>query len=403
VAAEDERLNRSLGRRLADWCAWTPERARVVLLGAAALAVVAAFATTRVRVDDSWMKNLPPESVVVRGDNFMNERMAGTTTLELMIDSGRPDGILQPAYMSAMRAIADEVAQLGEVGAVDCLAEDVARVVAAWRGASHAELRQQLRTGQRSLSREDIAQAALLLQAGESERYRRLLDESGRRARLTVFVRQADYPKIERVTQTALAAAKKHLPAASRAAPFGDGWISYLTVGSLVKGQAMSLPLALLTDFLLLSWLFKSPRAALSALCPLLFSLLAMFAFLAWSQTPLGIANSMFAGITLGIGLDFSIHLTTAYRTARSLGYETQEALRQAWRLTGPAIITSALAISAGFAVLLFSSVTPNRQLGLMICLSLLVCALATLTLLPALVSSRRKVARPPRTLNPEL
>src|SRR4029078_814219 len=93
----------------------------------------------------------------------------------------------------------------------------------------------------------------------------------------------------------------------------------------------------------------------------------------------------MSAVIAIGIGLDFSIHLTTAYHDGVFRGLRNSESLLRAVASTGPAIITSAIAISAGSSVLALSSVTPNVQLGLMISLSLIVCAIATLLFVPSL------------------
>jgi predicted RND superfamily exporter protein len=124
----------------------------------------------------------------------------------------------------------------------------------------------------------------------------------------------------------------------------------------------------------------------LIAVLPVAFSLLLVLAALALAGTPLGIANSMFAGIALGIGLDFAIHLTTAYRERLRQGMPAGEALRNTLELTGPAICVSAASITAGFAVLMLSEIAPNLQLGVMICLCLLTCAATTLLLIPSLL-----------------
>ena len=124
--------------------------------------------------------------------------------------------------------------------------------------------------------------------------------------------------------------------------PFGDGWISYLTVRLLVQGQVSSIALALVTDLILITILLGSVRMGLIAILPVAFSLLLVLAALALAGTPLGIANSMFAGIALGIGLDFAIHLTTAYRQRLRQGMPAGEALRRTLELTGPAVCVSA-------------------------------------------------------------
>jgi predicted RND superfamily exporter protein len=94
----------------------------------------------------------------------------------------------------------------------------------------------------------------------------------------------------------------------------------------------------------------------------------------------------MFAGIALGIGLDFAIHLATAYRQRLSEGVPASEALRSTIEVTGPAVCVSAASITAGFSVLMLSEIAPNVQLGVMICLCLLTCAVTTLLLIPSLL-----------------
>jgi predicted RND superfamily exporter protein len=124
----------------------------------------------------------------------------------------------------------------------------------------------------------------------------------------------------------------------------------------------------------------------LIAVLPVAFSLLVVLAALSLAGTPLGIANSMFAGIALGIGLDFAIHMTTTYRESLRRGMPAAEALRSTLEITGPAVCVSAASITAGFSVLMLSEIAPNVQLGVMICLCLLTCAVTTLLLIPNMI-----------------
>jgi predicted RND superfamily exporter protein len=101
----------------------------------------------------------------------------------------------------------------------------------------------------------------------------------------------------------------------------------------------------------------------------------------------------MFTGIAIGIGCDFAVHLTAAYRHGVDKGRRRLNAMRQAFVRTGPAIFTSAATIASGFLILTLSSIRPNMELGLMICLCLTTCALATLIIVPGLALARRSPA----------
>ncbi|HET9712041.1 MAG TPA: MMPL family transporter, partial [Pyrinomonadaceae bacterium] len=78
---------------------------RRVALGALLVAVCAVVATTRLRVDDSWIRNLPTKSDIVRGDKFFNEKMSGTTALELMVDATRNDWFSSVEGLSALGSL----------------------------------------------------------------------------------------------------------------------------------------------------------------------------------------------------------------------------------------------------------------------------------------------------------
>jgi predicted RND superfamily exporter protein len=235
------------------------------------------------------------------------------------------------------------------------------------------------------LRKEDVDRAFTVLSQSATTSIRERVNDEHSWARVTVFIRDADYSRIDNV----LRAAEREMSEQKldhRIVPFGDGWISYLTVRLLVEGQVSSIALALLTDLILITLLLRSIRMGLIAILPVAFSLLLVFAALALAGTPLGIANSMFAGIALGIGLDFAIHLATAYRQKLRQGMPASEALRRTIELTGPAVCVSAASIAAGFSVLMLSEIAPNVQLGVMICLCLLTCAITTLLLIPSLL-----------------
>lgn len=358
---------------------------RRVAVCALLVAACAGLVTLRLRVDDSWIRNLPSNSDIVRGDRFFNEKMAGTTALELMVDATRGGWFNSREGVTALGSLEWALARVPHVGAVNCLFNDITRTNASLMGLNYSAYRTALWSGRLPLTKDDVDRAFTALSQSTQSSLRERVDEDHRWARVTVFIRDADYGRIDNV----LRAAERETSVqglGQKIVPFGDGWISYLTVRLLVQGQVSSIALALLTDLILISILLKSVRMGLIAVLPVAFSLLLVLAALAIAGTPLGIANSMFAGIALGIGLDFAIHLATAYRQRLSQGIPASEALRSTIEVTGPAVCVSAASITAGFSVLMLSEIAPNVQLGVMICLCLLTCAVTTLLLIPSLL-----------------
>ena len=349
------------------------------------LAALAAWATTGLRIEDNWVRNLPPSGDIARDTHALDQELAGTLRIEILADSGRRDGLLDPAAFLRLGRIEKALAALPGVGAVHSVYGDVVRVQSGLDGVAYPAWRAALEQGRKSLGAADIEQALLLLSTLRRSPAGERIDGEYRRARLTVFVRDANYSRMAGIVHAAAEMSDRTLALT----PFGDGWINYLAVRLLVTGQIQSVGFALLANTLLVFLLFRRLGDTLLTLAPILMTVLLVFAALALSGTPLGIANSMFASIALGIGVDYSIHLVAHYRERRSEGLPASAAIENALALTGPAILKSAAAIAAGLSVLAFSEVLPNLQLGLLVSLSLTVCAAMTLLLVPGIVLAR--------------
>jgi Predicted exporters of the RND superfamily len=252
-----------------------------------------------------------------------------------MVDGTREGWFSSVEGLSALGSLEWVLARVPHVGAVNCLFNDVVRTNASLAGLNYGAYRAALRSGRLPLTKEDVERGLMVLSHSPLAQLRESVNEERRSARVTVFIRDADYSRIDNVLRAAERETSNQ-GLGQRIVPFGDGWISYLTVRLLVQGQASSIVLALVTDLILITLLLGSARMGLIAILPVAFSLLLVLAALALAGTPLGIANSMFAGIALGIGLDFAIHLATAYRQKLRQGMPASEALRSTLKLTGP-------------------------------------------------------------------
>jgi len=95
---------------------------------------------------------------------------------------------------------------------------------------------------------------------------------------------------------------------------------------------------------------------------------------------PMNVGTSMVASIALGVGIDYAVHYVwrqqkEARETAWSPGLSTT-----AW-----GIVINALEVTAGFAILMLGALVPMRHVGLLTAVAMVVSAVVTLTVLPAL------------------
>ena len=358
---------------------------RRVVYGVVLLAIGGIWVSSHLRIDDSWINNLAPSSSVAEGDRYINKYLAGSTTVDFALSTDHPDGFLDPEKFKVLARMEEALAAVPRVGAVQSTYSDVLRITATLRGLPYREFRRAVLSDSIKLTRGDIDAALLIDETLDRPHLGNYLVNDDHDARITVFVHGADYEHLRPVLAAASGVILDPASAGTSESPFGDGWISYVTVKLLVEGQIYSIALAALSDLLLVALVLRSFRTALVAVVPVMIGVLFTFTTLVLFGLPLGIASSMFASIALGIGVDYSIHLAVETRDECRKSPNFKIALRRTFATTAPSIIVSAATITTGFAVLLLSSVVPNRVLGLLVCISLTICAAMTLIVVPGL------------------
>ena len=141
----------------------------------------------------------------------------------------------------------------------------------------------------------------------------------------------------------------------------------------------------------LLLWLdFHRLRLTLLSLVPLAVGIVWMLGAMALLGLELNFMNIFVTTMIIGIGVDYGLHVVHRYREARGSGAEEVE-LRLVE--TGNAVVVAALSTVAGFGSLAFSHYPGLRSMGLVAILGAVFTALVAITLLPALLAWRARLA----------
>lgn len=219
------------------------------------------------------------------------------------------------------------------------------------------------------------------------ERLLQVIDEDYARAVVQVYLKNANFVDTARLMDKIREYEREHLaPKGISLELAGDTAVSQTLIGAIVTTQVRSLLVSLVGIFLVTALMGRSLLWGLLCVLPCALAVLINFAVMGMTGMPLGVATSMFSGMTLGIGVDFAIHFLERYRLARRRGLDAPAAISDASSATGPAILVDALAIALGFGVMMLSQVPANARLGGLVVLSIFSCLVVTMLLLPALL-----------------
>ncbi|MBI2498003.1 MAG: MMPL family transporter [Opitutae bacterium] len=165
---------------------------------------------------------------------------------------------------------------------------------------------------------------------------------------------------------------------------FNQVW-NHEVLWDMVKGFA----LALVVVFGILALDFRSFRWAIVGYAPLLFTILLIYGVVGYTGKDFDMPISVLSCLSLGMAVDFAIHFVSRLR--QRLADVPGESLHDAccWTAARPGkgIMRNAVLFAASFAVMILAPLTPYITVGAFIVSMMLLSALMTMLVLPALVT----------------
>lgn len=170
-------------------------------------------------------------------------------------------------------------------------------------------------------------------------------------------------------------------------------------IGMAFKGALLAFGVALVLSAALLFIALRSGRLVAATVLTLLFGLSLTAGFAALAVGKLNLISMAFAVLYVGLGLDYALYLALRYRELRQQGTSHHESVPQAAADIGGFLFVCAATTSLGFLAFVPTSFTGIAGLGLISGAGMFISLIASLTLLPALLSLLPPPApRPVRT-----
>ena len=155
---------------------------------------------------------------------------------------------------------------------------------------------------------------------------------------------------------------------------------------SIMRSQIASLSIAIILVYVCMVFLLHSFIGALIGLVPIVFTLFVIYGLMGFTGIPLDIATVLTGGITIGVGIDYSIHFISRFRNEFKKDKTELEALEKTLETTGKAILINVIAITLGFLVLVFGNLVPLQRGGILMAISMISSGAAAIILLPAII-----------------
>jgi predicted RND superfamily exporter protein len=166
----------------------------------------------------------------------------------------------------------------------------------------------------------------------------------------------------------------------------GTALVEGATNTLVVQSQLTSVIFSVIAMFIIMTAAYRSFAAGGISIIPLSILILANFAAMSFLKIKLNLATAMISSVSIGVGIDYTIHFIEAYKHEYQASGGAGDFLRRAYYVSGIAILVDTLSVGLGFAVLWFSNFVVLQEFGLLVCLAMMISALSGLIIVPALL-----------------
>jgi predicted RND superfamily exporter protein len=155
---------------------------------------------------------------------------------------------------------------------------------------------------------------------------------------------------------------------------------------SLFKSQIMTIGAVFVGIMLMFLVLFRSLKLSFIAIVPNFLAAAVVLGGMGLLKIPLDMMTITIAAITVGIGVDHSIHYITRFKREFSKDGDYIATMHRAHNSIGQALFYTAITIIIGFSVLTLSNFIPSIYFGLLTSVAMIAALLGSMTLLPKLI-----------------
>ena len=361
-------------------------RPKLIVIGGVILTIIGIYGATQIWVDTSFLANFEKDHPIAVTDRFVNKTFGGTSSVNLILTSEDEDTFKNPEVLQVMEKMQQQLNTNPLVGASFSLTDFIKRMNFVMNDEDQSYLAI-------PDNQELIAQYLLLYDmSGDSDTLSKVVDYNFERANIQIQLKNDTSVLMKEIITTAESYSDEFNDLGVSISYSGSGYTAYIFSSLLMDGQILSLGISFIIVAILLAFVFKNLLLGLIGIIPIAITATVNFGVMGVLGIPLSSATALISSIAIGIGVDYAIHLIEHYVQKRREGLSIEETVNDTIIHTGKAITFNAIAVMGGFIVLTFSVFPPNRQVGALIALNMVISAAITLTLLlVAIIAIDRK------------
>lgn len=361
---------------------------KTVYLVTIAIIGVGIFGITLMKSSGYMVDDLPKHDPVYVDLKFFEQNFHGLMPLEIMIDTRKPQGVMQLTTFQKIDQLEKKLKQYPELSTPTSLLDLLKFSKQAFYNGS-----EKYYSIPNNREKNFILQYA---QSGEknAEMLHSFLDSDRQITRISIRVKDVGTKRMEQLYEDFNADLDSiFTPDKYDVLVTGSSVTSFKGTQYLLKNLFTSLGLAIFLISMFMAIMFSSPRMVIMSLTPNVIPLIFTAALMGFTGIPIKASTILVFSIAFGISVDNTIHFLAKYRQELNLtNWDIRKSVVLALRETGMSMVYTSVVLFFGFGIFSISSFGGTQAMGILVSITLLVAVTSNLILLPSLLTGLERL-----------
>ena len=351
---------------------WVYQRPRAIVVTVLAIVLPLACGLVRLGYETNYINLFRPETRVVRDYNKAESTLGGIGVVDLVVPVGPSITARTLAELKAVEdrihgiRVADPEGVAGVLSLATILDPD-GRLLALPGDRPDKLIADKLELIAAS-PQNDLLRSFWNAETGDSRLLVRMKE-------------QQSAPDKSKIFRLAIEAAAEHFGPKSYLT--GLSLLMTRTTQAIIATQWGTFLWSAIGILIMLTLAFRSISLAVLAILPTLLSVVLVLGLMGWLSIKLDMATALVASVALGLSVDDTFHcLLQFHRDAKTVRFRRR--LFDSYRVSGPGVMLSSIAVAIGFLALRASEFEPFVNFGTMVGIATAGSTLGNLVLLPA-------------------
>lgn len=359
-----------------------------VYIVSAALFIFGILGISRLTTSGNLVDDIPHREKMYQDLLFFESNVKGIMPFEIVVDTKKPNGILQAANLERIEQLQKLLSEYPELSKPISVVE-VLKFAKQGFYNGNPQMYSLPNRHERNFVLSYLPKTEQL-QGGIASV---LVDSSMQKTRIRVQMANIGTKDIQRIQDDLRPKIDSIFnPETSTVTLTGSSLVFLKGTNYLVKNLATSLAFAIVIISFLIAMLFNNMKMVIISLIPNLFPQLITAAMMGWMGVHIKPSTILIFSIALGISVDNSIHFLAKFRQELQLNnYNIKDAVMCALKESGISMIYTSVVLFFGFIIFTASSFGGTQALGYLIALTLFVALMSNLFLLPSILLTLHK------------